>query len=121
MPFVTINVLEGKSPAYIKAVADGVNAAVIETMDFPDDDRYQVIHECAPHRLEFQGREGDRVMMHLIMRRGRSDEAKKAFYARVVENLARDPGIDPVNVLITIAENTDIDWSFRDGVAQFCT
>ncbi len=28
-------------------------------------------------------------------------------------------GIDPANVLITIAENHDIDWSFRDGVAQF--
>lgn len=121
MPFVTINILKGKSPAYIKAVADGVNAAVIETMGFPDDDRYQVIHECEPHCLEYQGREGDRVMMHLIMRRGRSDEAKKAFYAKAVENLARDPGIDPANVLITIAENTDIDWSFRDGVAQFCS
>lgn len=51
---------------------------------------------------------------------GRSDEAKKAFYAKVVENLARDPGIEPANVLITIAGNTDIDWSFRDGVARFC-
>ncbi|MDZ7737376.1 MAG: tautomerase family protein [Gammaproteobacteria bacterium] len=120
MPLVNISILKGKSPAYIKAVADGVNAAVIETMGFPADDRYQIIHEHEPHCLEYQGREGDRVMMHLIMRSGRSDEAKKAFYAKVVENLARDPGIDPANVLITIAENTDIDWSFRDGVAQFC-
>ncbi|NIN33900.1 MAG: tautomerase family protein, partial [Gammaproteobacteria bacterium] len=53
------------------------------------------------------------------MRKGRRNDEKKAFYKRVVENLAKDPGIKPENVLITIAENTDIDWSFQDGVAQF--
>ena len=36
-----------------------------------------------------------------------------AFYAKVVENLATDPGIDPANVLITIVENHDIDWSLK--------
>ena len=44
---------------------------------------------------------------------------QQAFYAKTVENLAADPGIDPENVLITIVENHDIDWSFRDGIAQF--
>ena len=61
MPLVTISILKGKSPAYVKAVADGVNAAVIETMGFPADDRYQVIHELAPECLELQARQGDRV------------------------------------------------------------
>ena len=41
MPFVTITLLEGKGKEYIKAVTDGINSAVIKTMDFPDDDRYQ--------------------------------------------------------------------------------
>jgi len=116
---VNISILKGKSPEYIKAVADGINSAVIETMGFPDDDRYQIIHELEPHCLQLHERTGDRVMMHLTMRAGRSDKSKQAFYARVVENLTADPGIDPANVLITIVENHDIDWSFRDGVAQF--
>lgn len=119
MPLVNISILKGKSPAYIKAVADGINSAVIETMAFPDDDRYQIIHELEQHCLQFQDRTEDRVMMHLTMRAGRSNKAKQAFYAKVVENLAADPGIDPANVLITIVENHDIDWSFRDGIAQF--
>ncbi len=38
MPLVNISILKGKSPAYIKAIADGVNSAVIETMGFPEDD-----------------------------------------------------------------------------------
>ncbi|NIN35621.1 MAG: tautomerase family protein, partial [Gammaproteobacteria bacterium] len=60
---------------------------------------------------EYQDRQEDRVMMFLIMRKGRRNDEKKAFYKRVVENLAKDPGIKPENILITIAENTDIDWS----------
>lgn len=119
MPLVNIAILKGKPPEYIKAVADGVNSAVIETMGFPSDDRYHIISEHEPNCLELQTRTGDRVMMFLIMRSGRSEESKKAFYKKVVENLARDPGIDPANVMITIAENHDIDWSFRGGIAQF--
>ena len=45
MPFVTITLLKGKGKEYIKAVTDGINYAVIETMGFPDDDRYQVVHQ----------------------------------------------------------------------------
>lgn len=119
MPLVTISLLKGKSPEYIKAVADGINSAVIETMGFPDDDRYQVIHQLDSECLQLQTRDGDRVMLHLVMRAGRSDKSKQAFYQKTVENLWRNPGIDPANVLITITENHDIDWSFRDGVAQF--
>lgn len=119
MPLVNISILKGKSPEYIKAVADGINSAVIETMGFPDDDRYQIIHQLDPECLQLQTRDGDRVMMHLVMRAGRSNKSKQAFYKKVVENLAQNPGIPPANVLITITENHDIDWSFRDGVAQF--
>ena len=119
MPLVNISILSGKSPEYIKAVGDGINSAVIETMGFPLDDRYQIIHEIDHDRLQLQERNGDRVIMHLVMRTGRSNESKQAFYKKVVENLAVDPGIPPENVLITITENHDVDWSFRDGVAQF--
>ena len=119
MPLVTISILQGKSPEYIKAVADGVNSAVIESMGFPDDDRYQVIHQLDPMCLQLQTRDEDRVMMHLVMRAGRTNKAKQAFYRKVVENLSQNPGINPANVLITITENHDVDWSFRDGIAQF--
>ena len=45
MPLVNISILKGKTSEYKKAVADGVNCAVIETMGFPNDDRYQIINE----------------------------------------------------------------------------
>jgi len=119
MPLVNISILKGKSPEYKKAIANGINSAVIETMGFPDDDRYQIINEVEPECLEYQQRDSDRVMMFLIMRTGHSNNEKKAFYSKVVENLSADPGVSPENILISIVENHDIDWSFRRGVAQF--
>jgi phenylpyruvate tautomerase PptA (4-oxalocrotonate tautomerase family) len=120
MPLVNISIPKGKSPEYVKAIADGVNSAVLAALEgFPPDDRYQIIHEHESYELEYQERTGDRVMLFLIMRAGQKPESKKAFYRKVVENLKYSPGIDPANVLISITENHDIDWSFRDGVAQF--
>lgn len=119
MPLVNISILKGKSPAYIKAVGDAVNASVIEKMEFPADDRYQIINQLDPECLQMQQREGDRLMMHLVMRAGRSNKSKQAFYKLVTEKLSENPGIPAENVLITITENHDIDWSFGDGVAQF--
>ena len=119
MPFVTITLLEGKGKEYIKAVTDGINSEVIETMGFPDDDRYQVVHQVSEDCLQYQNRTDDRVMMHLVMRAGRSNKSKQAFYKKVVQNLSKSPGIKPENVFITITENHDIDFSFRGGIAQF--
>jgi hypothetical protein len=120
MPLVNISIPKGKSADYVKAIADAVNSAVLAAFEgFPADDRYQIIHEHESYELEYQKRTGDRVMLDLIMRSGEKPESKKAFYKKVVENLESSPGIDPANVLITITENHDIDWSFRDGVAQF--
>ena len=68
MPFVTINVLEGKGKDYIKKVSDSINEAVIETMAFPDDDRYQVVNQLSEDCMQYQGRQEERIMMHLVMR-----------------------------------------------------
>ncbi|MBT8352681.1 MAG: tautomerase family protein [Deltaproteobacteria bacterium] len=119
MPLVNISILRGKSPEYIKSIADGVNLAVLKCFNFPSDDRYQIIHEHEIHCLEMQERVHDRVMMHVIIRKGHSDKAKQSFYKEVTRNLSSDPGIDPANILIAMTENHDSDWSFRDGLAQF--
>jgi phenylpyruvate tautomerase PptA (4-oxalocrotonate tautomerase family) len=119
MPFVTITILENKGKDYIKAVSDGINNAVIATMDFPLDDRYQVVHQVGQECFQYQDRQEDRIMMHLVMRSGRSNKAKQAFYKMVTENLSKVPGIRPENIFITITENHDVDFSFKDGIAQF--
>lgn len=59
MPLVTISVLEGKSDEYRKTVADRVNQAVLDTLDFPPDDRYQLVQGLPSQDFELQDREGD--------------------------------------------------------------
>ena len=119
MPFVTIAMLEGHDATYQKNVADAVNQAAITALDFPADDRYQLINEYPAHALQLRTRTEERLMLHLVLRSGKTDAQKKAFYKRVTDNLAARPGIDPHNVMITMTENNDIDWSFADGKASF--
>ncbi|MBH04218.1 MAG: tautomerase family protein [Xanthomonadales bacterium] len=119
MPFVNIAILEGHDQQYQEDVANAVNEAAITALDFPADDRYQLINEYPPHALQLQRRETDRIMLHLVLRSGKTDAQKKAFYRRVTDNLAKQPGIDAHNVMITMTENNDIDWSFADGKASF--
>ena len=119
MPMVTINILKDKGETYARAVGDAVNKAVIATMNFPEDDRYQVINEVPDYALQIQERKGDRAIINLVMRAGRADEAKQAFYQEVVNSLAQNPGIPPENIVINFSENNDIDWSFANGKASF--
>ena len=119
MPFVTIHVLDGQGKDYIKKDSDCINVAVIEPMDFPDNDRYQVVNQLSEDCMQYQGRQEERIMMHLVMRTGRPNKAKQAFYKKVVEYLHERVGIKPKNVFITITENHDVDFSFKDGIAQF--
>ncbi|PSJ21632.1 tautomerase family protein [Halomonas sp. ND22Bw] len=119
MPLVTISVPDHRSFPWRKKVADLVNAAVIETLDFPADDRYQLLQPLPAEDMELQQRNGDAVFLQLTMRAGRPIEAKQAFYRRVVDDLSRLAGIKPANVMIVITENSDADWSFGNGVAQF--
>ncbi|WP_442908275.1 tautomerase family protein [Halobacterium sp. KA-6] len=56
-PLVTISTPEGKSDEYCKTVANQVNEAVLDTLDFPPDDRYQLVREFPSRDLELQERE----------------------------------------------------------------
>jgi len=95
MPFVNIAILEGKSKDYALAVGEAVNEAAISALNFPADDRYQLISEFAPHALQLQKRTEDRIMLSLVMRSGKTDDQKKAFYQRVTDNLKANPGVAP--------------------------
>jgi phenylpyruvate tautomerase PptA (4-oxalocrotonate tautomerase family) len=53
------------------------------------------------------------------MRAGQAREDKQEFYACVTEFLQQEPGIPLENVMVVITENSEEDWSFWNGVAQF--
>ena len=54
MPLVRIDLREGTSPDYRKALGDGVHRAMIEALAIPPDDRFQVISEHPPEGLDLR-------------------------------------------------------------------
>lgn len=125
MPLVRIALRAGKSADDRRAIADGVHQAMVETINVPPDDRFQIVTEHGPDGLIYDrnylgiARSDDFVAIQIALRRGRSVALKQALYRRIVERLADRPGIRPQDVLVTLVENEPADWSFGDGVAQY--
>lgn len=125
MPLVYIDLREGKPTSYQKALGDAVQRAMIEHLDVPVRDHFQVIREHTPDHLLYNPtyldieRTDDIVMIQVTLSTGRSTEQKRAFYARLTELLQESPGIRPQDVLIHLVENSREDWSFGNGEAQY--
>jgi 4-oxalocrotonate tautomerase len=125
MPLVHIDLREGKPASYKKAIGEAIQRALIEHLNVPVRDQFQIIHEHAPDHLVYNPnyldieRTDDIVMIQVTLSAGRTTEQKRAFYARVAELLQESPGIRPQDVLIHLVENTREDWSFGNGEAQY--
>jgi phenylpyruvate tautomerase PptA (4-oxalocrotonate tautomerase family) len=127
MPVVRIATLEGKSPRWIKAVADGVHEAMVECFHVPPKDRFQAIDLYRPGELLFDEtylggpRSSDYVLIQITAGKARSQTTKEAFYRRVVEKLVESPGIRKEDVMIVVNTTGPDDWSFANGVMQYMT
>ena len=125
MPLVRISIPAGKGDAFAKAVSESVHDAMLQTIDVPEADRFQIITEHPPGRLILDptylgvDRSADALIVHITMRAGRPNEKKRALYRTVAENLHMRLGVRKQDVMIVLAENESIDWSFGDGEAQY--
>jgi 4-oxalocrotonate tautomerase len=125
MPLVRIDLRQGTSPAYRKAIADGVHAAVIESLAIPADDRFQVISErdadsliYDPQYLGIQ-RSDKVVFIQITMSVGRKPAQKRALFKRIGELLSKSPGLRPEDTFINLVEVSWENWSFGRGEAQY--
>jgi 4-oxalocrotonate tautomerase len=125
MPLVRIDLRQGTTPAYRKAIADGVHAAMIESLAIPPDDRFQVISErdsdnliYDPQYLGIQ-RSDKVVFIQITMSAGRKPGQKRALFKGITELLAKTPGVRPEDVVINLVEVAWENWSFGMGEAQY--
>jgi 4-oxalocrotonate tautomerase len=124
MPLVRISMREGKSSQYRRAVADGVHGALIEAASVPELDRFQILTEHAPADLIYDptylgvNRSDDIVMIQITLN-ARAQNVKVALYKAIAERLAKNPGVRPQDVLISLVSVQPEDWSFGDGKAQY--
>lgn len=123
MPLVRIDVSEELPEARVAAFADAVHAALVETVDVPANDRFQVVTAHPPRRLILDrtyfgvDRSAGALVVQITFRRGRSEEKKRALYASLAAR-AKALGIRPEDVMVVLQENTPVDWSFGAGIAQ---
>jgi phenylpyruvate tautomerase PptA (4-oxalocrotonate tautomerase family) len=126
MPLLYIDLIEGRTSSEVTTLLDAIHDAVVDAFDVPPRDRYQVVHTHPTHEIVAWDtglgidRSSRLVVVHVVSRR-RSRVMKEKFYALVAANLADRCGIDPADLIVSITENGNDDWSFGRGRAQFLT
>jgi phenylpyruvate tautomerase PptA (4-oxalocrotonate tautomerase family) len=126
MPLLYFDVIEGRGPGELKALLDTAHAAMVEAFGVPERDRYQVVksHPAGEIVALDTGLGIDRsdqlVILHVVSRR-RTRAQKERLYGLLADRLRRDCGLDPTDLVVSVTENDDEDWSFGLGRAQFLT
>lgn len=125
MPLVRISLMKGKPGNFGKKVGDIVHRSMVETMNVPALDRFQIItqHEkndllYDPSYLDIRRTDGV-IFIQITLNEGRTVDLKQAFYAMVAELLNKELGVRREDVLINLVEVSKENWSFGNGIAQY--
>ena len=126
MPLLRFDLIEGRTDGELKLLLDAAHRAMLAAFKVPEGDRYQLVHEHKASRMIVEdtglgiARTRDVVFLQ-VTTRPRPREQKEAFYRLLVEELQKSCGIAASDVVISMVSNTDDDWSFGHGRAQFLT
>ena len=126
MPLLRFDVIEGRSDEELATLLDAAHRAMLAAFRVPASDRYQIVHEHKPSRLRIEDtglgfKRTKNVVLLQVTSRPRSVEEKTTFYRLLFAELAEHCGIAPADVMVNFVHNTDADWSFGLGEAQFLT
>ena len=125
MPLVRISLQEGTSAPYRQALADGVHQAMVEAIEIPAQDRFQIITEHPVNGLIYDPsylgieRSDKIVLVQITLSGGRKPAQKKKLYQRMAEILAKNPGLRPQDLFVNLVEVAWENWSFGNGEAQY--
>jgi len=127
MPMVMVDTIRGEyDETQLRTLLDAVQDAVVEAFDVPESDRYQILTQHEPFELVALDtglgiERSNRLVMIRLSSKARTQEAKVALYEALARNLADRLDISGNDLVVTINENGDADWSFGHGTAQFLT
>jgi 4-oxalocrotonate tautomerase len=125
MPLVRVSLRTGKPPSYLRSVGESIHQAMIETINVPADDRFQIFTEHSPEALvcdrNYLGieRTDDAVVIQITLNSGRTLEQKRARYRAIADRLASDPGLRRQDVLVNLVEVPREKWSFGNGEMSY--
>ena len=125
MPIARVDLVQGKSADYRKAISEVIYDAMIKTINVPKDDRFQVITEHPAEGLIFDPtylgihRTADCIFIQVTLNEGRTVEMKRAFYKAIADGLHDRLKLRREDVVINLVEVKKENWSFGNGEAQY--
>jgi phenylpyruvate tautomerase PptA (4-oxalocrotonate tautomerase family) len=125
MPLVRIDLFQGKTREYRIQVGQIVYQAMLDILNVPKNDRFQIITEHSEAGLQFDReylgihRSDDCVFLQITLNAGRTVEMKQRFYKAVADGLHETLQIRKEDVFINLIEVAKENWSFGNGEAQY--
>ncbi|AVK84675.1 tautomerase family protein [Lysinibacillus sp. B2A1] len=126
MPLLRFDLIKGRNEESLKKLLNSAHSAVVEAFQVPESDRYQIVHQHPPDELIIEDtglgfkRSSNLVILSIVSKK-RTVKQKETLYSLLAHKLESDCGISPQDLIVSITENSDADWSFGLGEAQFLT
>ena len=126
MPLVRISLRKGRTAEFRRKLGDAIHRALVETIDVPQLDRFQLLSEHEPGDLVYDpgylgiARTNDIVIAQITISTGRTLAQKRALFRRIADNLAA-LGLRREDAWINLVEVAKENWSFGNGIAQYAT
>lgn len=118
--------IKGREKAEIKEILDISYRVMLETFGAPEGDRYQIVNQHEDYEMQILDtglgvERTENVLVFTIVTRPRTQIEKTNFYQKLADTLHEHTDIRKEDIMISLVENTDEDWSFFNGKAQFLT
>ncbi|MFK0207834.1 tautomerase family protein [Agrobacterium sp. NPDC090283] len=126
MPLLKFHMQKGRSHAEIELLLDVAHKAMLSAFNVPVRDRYQLVFEHEPTHLRALDtglgfERSQKFVLVEVVSRPRQRAEKLAFYQGLAMELEKCCGVPSSDVMVSFVENSDEDWSFGEGTAQFVT
>ena len=124
MPLVRISVQKGRAAEHRRKLGDAIHRALVETIDVPELDRFQILTEHEPGDLVYDpgylgiARSNDIVIVQITLSAGRTLAQKRKLFRRIADNLAA-LGLRREDAWINLVEVAKENWSFGLGEASY--
>lgn len=126
MPLVRIDLPDTFSVDTARRAGDAVHRALVEHLNVPADDRFQLITRqpagaivCTPEYLGVKHDPARVVFVQVVLAPTRTLQQKRAFYAQVAATVSSACDVSPADVLIGLVETHRENWSFGEGIAHY--
>ena len=126
MPLIQVDLLKQNDKARLKNILDTIHQCAVEAFEIPERDRYQIVNQHEPEEmilldtgLGFE-RTKDQIVIRVTSKQ-RTRDKKELLYTLLCRRLKKRGQNKPPDLLVSIVENGDADWSFGFGKAQFLT